>query len=195
MAKILLMNTSGNRKTLTRSNKASNSRLISLIFTALHNENVQSLVLMASPVDSSKDNSLLASWARAVDADKMIDEFGHMDGQILDFAFIMRNPPRNLYDKYLKMFKNYEDRHFVDSFLAVENWLFNTPPIPGALYRQVINDFYKKNLLIRNGILVNGRRVTLKNIDVPLLSIVAEKDDLVSPASTFSCKPVCLKRT
>ena len=57
--------------------------LISLIFTALHNENVQSLVLMASPVDSSKDNSLLASWARAVDADKMIDEFGHMDGQIL----------------------------------------------------------------------------------------------------------------
>lgn len=47
--------------------------LISLIFTALHNENVQSLVLMASPVDSSKDNSLLASRARAVDADKMID--------------------------------------------------------------------------------------------------------------------------
>ena len=160
--------------------------LISLIFTALHNENVQSLVLMASPVDSSKDNSLLASWARAVDADKMIDEFGHMDGQILDLAFIMRNPPRNLYDKYLKMFKNYEDKHFVDSFLAVENWLFNTPPIPGALYRQVINDFYKKNLLIRNGILVNGRRVALKNIDVPLLSVVAEMDDLVSPASTLA---------
>ena len=160
--------------------------LISLIFTALHNENVQSLVLMASPVDSSKDNSLLASWARAVDADKMINEFGHMDGQILDLAFIIRIPPRNLYDKYLKMFKNYEDRHFVDSFLAVENWLFNTPPIPGTLYRQVINDFYKKNLLIRNGILVNGRKVALKNIDVPLLSVVAEMDDLVSPASTLA---------
>jgi polyhydroxyalkanoate synthase len=58
--------------------------LISLIFTALHNENMQGLVLMASPVDSSKDNGLLASWARAVDADKMIDEFGHMDGQILE---------------------------------------------------------------------------------------------------------------
>jgi polyhydroxyalkanoate synthase len=40
--------------------------------------------------------------------------------------------------------------------------------------------------LIRNGILVNGRRVTLKNIDVPLLSIVAERDDLVSPASTLA---------
>ena len=61
---------------------------------------------MASPVDSSKDNSLLAAWARAVDADMMIHEFGHMDGQILDLAFIMRNPPRNLFDKYLKMFKN-----------------------------------------------------------------------------------------
>jgi poly[(R)-3-hydroxyalkanoate] polymerase subunit PhaC len=126
--------------------------LIALIFTTLHIDAVQGLALMASPVDSSKDNSLLATWARAVDADNMIDEFGHMDGQILDLAFIMRNPPRNLFDKYLKMFKYYGDKHFVDSFLAVENWLFNTSPIPGALYRQIINDFYKGNLLISNGI-------------------------------------------
>ena len=33
---------------------------------------------------------------------------------------------------------------------------------------------------------MNGRRVTLKNIDVPLLSVVAERDDLVSPASTLA---------
>jgi poly[(R)-3-hydroxyalkanoate] polymerase subunit PhaC len=160
--------------------------LIALIFTTLHIDAVQGLALMASPVDSSKDNSLLATWARAVDADNMIDEFGHMDGRILDLAFIMRNPPRNLFDKYLKMFKHYGDKHFVDSFLAVENWLFSTPPIPGTLYRQIINDFYKGNLLISNGIIVSGRDVDLKNINIPLLSIVAENDDLVSPSSTLA---------
>ncbi|HEY7109918.1 MAG TPA: alpha/beta fold hydrolase [Nitrososphaeraceae archaeon] len=160
--------------------------LISLIYTTLYNETVQSLVLMASPVDSGKDSSLLAEWARAVDADTIIDEYGHMDGQILDLAFVMRNPPRNLYDKYLKIFKNYNDKHFTDSFFAVENWLFNTPPIPGRLYRQIINDIYKKNLLIKELIKVNGRKVTLKNIDLPLLSVVAERDDLVSPSSTLA---------
>jgi polyhydroxyalkanoate synthase len=160
--------------------------LISLIYTALYNETVQGLVLMASPVDSSKDSSLLAAWARAVDTDTMMDEYGHMDGQILDLAFVMRNPPRNLYDKYFKMLKNYNDKHFTDSFFAVENWLFSTPPIPGRLYRQIINDIYKKNLLIKDLIVVNGRKVTLKNIDVPLLSVVAERDDLVSPSSTLA---------
>jgi polyhydroxyalkanoate synthase len=141
---------------------------------------------MASPVDSGKDSSLLAECAIAVDADTIIDEYGHMDGQILDLAFVMRNPPRNLYDKYLKIFKNYNDKHFTDSFFAVENWLFNTPPIPGRLYRQIINDIYKKNLLIKELIKVNGRKVTLKNIDLPLLSVVAERDDLVSPSSTLA---------
>ena len=160
--------------------------MIALIFTTLHIDAVQGLALMASPVDSSKDNSLLATWARAIDADNMIDEFGHMDGQILDLAFIMRNPPRNLFDKYLKMFKYYGDKHFVDSFLAVENWLFSTPPIPGALYRQIINDFYKGNLLISNGIIVSGRDVNLRKINIPLLSIIAENDDLVSPSSTLA---------
>ena len=92
--------------------------LISLIFTALHVDAVQTLALMASPVDSSKDNSLLAAWARAVNADLMIDEFGHMDGQILDLAFILRNSPRNLFDKYLKMLRNYGDKHFVDSLVV-----------------------------------------------------------------------------
>lgn len=158
--------------------------LISLIFAALHVDVVQNIAIMASPVDSSKDSSLLAAWGRSVDADNMIDEFGHMDGQILDVAFIMRNPPRNLFDKYLKMFRNSGDKHFVDSFFAVENWLFSTPPIPGALYRQIINDIYKKNLLINNGISVNGKQVDLKKIDIPLLTIVAENDDLVSPSST-----------
>lgn len=160
--------------------------LLSLIFTALYKESVQSLVLLASPVDSSKDTSLMAEWARAVDADKMIDEFGHMDGQILDLVFMMRNPPRNLFDKYLKMTKYYNDRHLVDSFAAVEKWLYNTPPIPGALYRQIINDFYKKNLLLSNAININGKKVTLNNIDIPVLAVVAEKDDLVSPASTLA---------
>lgn len=47
---------------------------------------------------------------------------------------------------------------------------------------------YKKNLLIQNAINVNGRIVSLENIDGPLLSVVAESDDLVSPTSTLAMK-------
>jgi len=49
---------------------------------------------MATPVDFSKDNTILAEWSKALDSDKIVKEFGHIDGQALDLGFIMRNPPR-----------------------------------------------------------------------------------------------------
>lgn len=160
--------------------------IMALIYAALYSGDVKSLALMAAPVDFSKDHSILATWARAIDSDKIIDEFRHMDGQVLDLGFIMRNPPRYAFDKYVKFFQKMNDRHFVDIFLAVEKWLYETPPIPGNLYRQIINDCYKGNLLIQNKMMVGGKQVDLKNVEVPLLTVVAQRDDLVSPESTLA---------
>lgn len=68
--------------------------IFALIYTALNNNNVKSLALMATPVDFNKDETILGAWSKAIDIDSMMDEFGQMDGQFLDMAFLMRNPPR-----------------------------------------------------------------------------------------------------
>lgn len=162
---------------------------------------------MAAPVDFSKDNTILANWAKAVDTDKIVDEIGHLDGQILDLAFLMRNPPRYAFDKYLKLFEKLDDKKFVENFISVEKWLYDTPIIPGKFFRKIINDCYKNNLLISNKMKIeddkedidkeglrvgisgrekNERQINLKNISVPLLTIVAEQDDLVSPEATLA---------
>jgi polyhydroxyalkanoate synthase len=160
--------------------------IVSLIYAALHIDNVQSLALMATPVDFSKDDSILANWSRVIDVDKIVDEFGSMNGHTLDLAFLMRNPPRYSFDKYLQLFKRTYDKQFVETFIAVERWLYDTPPIPGKLYQQIINDCYKNNLLVSNNMKVDGKQVDLRKIDVPLLTIVAEEDDIVSPSSTLA---------
>jgi polyhydroxyalkanoate synthase len=146
---------------------------------------------MAVPIDFSKDDTILATWSKAIDVDTMMDEFGHMDGQVLDLGFLMRNPPRYGFDKYLKFFQRFYDWEFVDTFLDVERWLYDTPPIPGALFRQIINDCYRNNLLISAGgmeVTNKGKKqnIDLKKISVPVLTIVAEKDDLVSPTSSIA---------
>jgi polyhydroxyalkanoate synthase len=145
---------------------------------------------MAVPVDFSKDDTILARWSRAIDVDGMMDEFGHMDGQVLDLGFLMRNPPRYIFDKYLKLFQRAYDPEFVDTFIDVERWLYDTPPIPGVIHRQIINDCYKNNLLISGKMEAakegKKQKIDLRKIFVPILSIFAEKDDLVSPASSLA---------
>lgn len=160
--------------------------IFSLIYCTLNNNNLRNLILMATPVDFSKDNTILAKWSKAIDSDKLIREFGHIDGQALDLGFIMRNPPRYSFDKYLRFFRKLDDKRFVDTFISVEKWLYDTPPIPGNLYRQLINDCYRKNMLISNSMYVDGKQIDLRKINVPLLSIVAERDDLASPESSLA---------
>ncbi len=160
--------------------------ILSLIYVVMYKENVKSLALMATPVDFSKDHTVPAAWAKAIDSDKIVDEFRHMDGQVLDLAFLMRNPPRYVFDKYVKFLQKMGDRQFVDTFLAVEKWLYDTPSIPGRLYRQIIDDCYKGNLLVQNKMTVGGRQIDLKEVDIPLLTVVAQKDDLTSPESTLA---------
>lgn len=165
--------------------------IFALIHAALNPEEVRNLVLMAVPIDFSKDDTILARWSKAIDVDSMMDEFGHMDGQMLDLGFLMRNPPRYGFDKYLKFFQRFYDWEFVDTFIDVERWLYDTPPIPGALFRQIINDCYRNNLLISGGgveVTNKGKKqnIDLKKISVPVLTIVAEKDDLVSPTSSIA---------
>jgi polyhydroxyalkanoate synthase len=172
--------------------------IFALIHVALHPEQIRNLVLMAVPIDFSKDDTILSQWSKAIDlVDPIIDEFGHLDGRVLDLGFMMRNPPRYGFDKYLKLFQRAYDWDFVDTFIDVERWLYDTPPIPGVLFSQIIKDCYRANklqamsdgkntfqLMDSEG---NMKKVDIqKNITMPVLSVIAQKDDLVSPASSLA---------
>ena len=70
--------------------------------------------------------------------------------------------------------------------------LYDTPPIPRALFRQITNDCYRNNVLISGGMEVidrEGRKQKVdiqKNITMPVLSVIAQQDDLASPASSLA---------
>ena len=159
--------------------------IIALIFASFYNKFIKNLTLMAAPIDFSKDTTILSTWAKSIDVDRLVEEFSHIDGQILDVGFIMRNPVRYFFDKYITMAKKYKNKEFIDTFIAVERWLYDTPIIPEKYFKQIVNDCYKNNLLIKGIMKVDGNIINLKNVNIPLLTIVAEKDDLVSPESTL----------
>ncbi len=51
--------------------------------------------------------------------------------------------------------------------------------MPGAAYKQWIEDFYQQNKLIKGEIRLRGGRVDLSNIECPVLNLAGKKDHLV----------------
>ncbi len=157
---------------------------LALMYASLHPEKVRNVITLATPGDFSLDNGLLALWTRNIDADAIVDAFGNAPSAFLNAAFALRSPIDFLH-KYPHFFEKQRDLQSIMEFFATEAWLYDSPPVIGEIYRQFVNDCYKKNLLMQNKLVIgNNMRVDLSNIKVPYLNIVAANDDLVAPESS-----------
>lgn len=154
---------------------------ISTIYAALHPQKVRNLVVTAPVIDGWKDTTVVSNVAKHIDVDKIVETIGNMPPEFMYYCFSILKPFEQGLEKYYKFFKNIHDKSFVDSFLRVEKWLSETPPIPGELFKQWIRDIYQENLLIQNKMYVGGRQVNLQNITMPIFIQVAVGDHLVSP--------------
>lgn len=74
----------------------------------------------------------------------------------------------------------------ITQFFAIETWLYDSTPIIGEVYREIVDQIYRQNLLIKNEMKVGSDIINLKNITIPVLGIVGTKDDLVPPSSSKS---------
>ena len=157
--------------------------ILSLMYSAIHPENVKNLILHATPADFGKTPTILESWIRDLNVKKFVNTFGNVPSSFLNIAFWLRNPLEAV-SKYHFYFNQPRSRHEITKFLTVESWLYDSVPIIGRTFEQIIEDIYKKNLLIQNKMMLGKRLVNLKMIKMPVLNIVGTNDDLVSAESS-----------
>jgi polyhydroxyalkanoate synthase len=159
---------------------------MSAIYSALHPRPVKNLMLMAAGIDFSTRENLINLWtdARYFDADAFVDAFGNCPASFLQSMFLMLKPVGNLIEKPLRLYERIDDEPFVDEYLTMETWLNDNIPIPGEVYRQFVRDLYQRNLLVQGRLRIGGKRVDLKRITCPVLSLMATQDDLVPPSQS-----------
>ncbi|MEK7279416.1 MAG: class III poly(R)-hydroxyalkanoic acid synthase subunit PhaC [Nitrospirota bacterium] len=176
----------------------------SVMYSALHPEKIKNLITLVAPIDFDIDKGLLHLWSKSLDVDKVVDYYGIVPGDFLNVGFLLTDPFRLMIDKYVGLFERIEchpngsgcpdDLHCcvrneenVKNFLRMEKWIFDSPDQAGEAFRQFIKDCYQKNLLIKNEMALNGKKINLKNISMPLLNVMAEFDHLVP---TEASKPL-----
>jgi len=153
----------------------------SVIYAALHPNKVKNLVTTVTPTNFDTDKGLLHIWMKGVDADRLVDTYANISGDVMNFGFLLLNPARLMLDKYVGFFEHMDNKKFVENFVRMEKWIFDSPDLPGETFRQFIKDFYQRNLLIQSKLEVGGKRVNLKNITMPLINFYGKFDHLVPP--------------
>jgi polyhydroxyalkanoate synthase subunit PhaC len=162
----------------------------SVMYAAQHPEKIKNLVTLVAPVHFDTDKGILHLWARSLDVDKIVDYYGIVPGDFLNAGFLLTDPFRLMIDKYVGLFDRIEcepndtacslrNEETIKNFLRMEKWIFDSPDQAGETFRQFMKDCYQNNLLIKNEMKLNGTKINLKNITMPLLNVMAEFDHLV----------------
>lgn len=160
----------------------------SLCYAALHREKVRNLITMVTPVDFQTPNDMLSHWARRLDVDATVDAFGNMPGDLLNWTFLMLKPYRLMGQKYVDLVDQLDDVKHVQNFLRMEKWIFDSPDQAGEAFREFMKTFYQQNRLVRGGLQIGGRDVSLRDVTIPVLNIYATEDHLVPREASIALR-------
>lgn len=161
---------------------------LSLCYSALHTDKVNSLITTVTPVDFHTANDQLSHMVRNVDIEQLVSAVGNISGDFMNATFLSLKPFRLGSQKYLDMVNVLEDKERALNFMRMEKWVFDSPDQAGQAFQEFITQFYQKNKLIKGEVMIGEQQVNLKNITVPILNIYAKDDHLVPVAASQALK-------
>ena len=160
--------------------------VFSLCFSALHGERVRNLVTMVTPVDFHTPADLLSKWVRRIDIAAWVGQ-GNVSGDALNQLFLSLMPFRLTQQKYLHLWAEQsraQDAAQLENFLRVEQWIFDSPDQAGTAFREFVTWLYQENRLAQGRLELNGRRVDLSTLRLPILNLIGRRDHLVPPQAS-----------
>ncbi len=156
---------------------------LALLYAALFPACVANLVLFTTPVDF-RHMALFRMWGdeKHFDVDRLVDALGNIPGEFLLSAFdVMR--PANRTAGAIHLWTNMWNDDYVKSYRMFDRWAAETLPLAGAYFRQSTKEFLWRNSIMTGELMIGERRVDLKKVVAPVLSIMAQHDHVVPLAA------------
>jgi polyhydroxyalkanoate synthase len=163
------------------------------VHAALHPERYAGFINLLGPIDFSKAGMLAhMTDPRWFDAEA-IAEAGNVSPQQMQSGFKLLRPTQDL-SKLVTVLDRAFDPAFRESFEALEAWANDNVAFPAAAYTTYIDELYQRNLLVQGKHYVGGKRVDLRSITCPVLTIAADKDTICPPAAATAINTAVASR-
>lgn len=157
--------------------------VLTLLFAAHHvDAPLRSLSVMATPVDFSRFElgRELAREGR-LSIDDLLDDNGNIPASIVRQLFRLLKPTADV-RQYVSLLENVWNDEYMSAYQAMTTWSEDHVPFPGAAARQIFEMLVRGNGFMCDSIRLDGETIRLHEIEIPMLTVIAERDHIVPAA-------------
>ena len=160
--------------------------LLTLLYAAGHPDDpIRNVVVMATPVDFTKMPTVMTGvGSDGIDPAHLMDASGNVPAESVRASFTLLTPTSDL-STVMDFWEHLDDDKFLSSYQAMTSWTRNHIPFPGATMIQTVEMFIEGNGFMTGDLMLGGRELDLADIKAPFLNVIAERDHIVPPESTY----------
>ena len=139
---------------------------------------VRAMVTLASPFDwrhLGATTDLIREGK--ITPEDVLDDTGNIPGPLISQSFKRLKPTADFVN-YANLWQNLWNDKYVEGHEAIGRFLTTHGPLPGAVFRQVVDQWTLDNAFMNDSLRLGGRHASLDNVRCPVLAVIAEKDDI-----------------
>ncbi|MEH7180340.1 alpha/beta fold hydrolase [Neobacillus vireti] len=160
---------------------------LSAILTSMTDLPIKNLVLAAVPIDYS-DVIVPNKWVKAIqdgtlNFDRLADAYEVIPSEFL-YAVFMALQGYNI-GPTINLVTRAHDIRYVEKWRRMDKWMKDAVTFSGAAFKQMFNELYKNNKLVKGEMKIGGHKVDLSAITCSTLVISSKRDELVLESQTL----------
>lgn len=150
-------------------------------YTALESNGITTLCLQGPPLDFSAEGGIfdLRPVVEALNLQRFVATVGNVPAPLYDVGLGAGRPATMSVDLPIRSVGSLDDPEAIVRAGRVARWMAGGPDVPGALFREFFEALYEDNRLIRNELVVDGRRVDFDDVTASVALILGAGDSYV----------------
>lgn len=146
---------------------------------------VRNLAVLAAPVDFSCLSPLVDTLRDGrLDPLSVLDETGNVPPDLIYNFFRVKKPTADLV-QYANLWQNLWNDEYMEGYQALGRCFRDQVPLAGATFLQIAEQWMAANAFVEDELRLGGRRVSLGDLTMPVLVVLATRDDLIPEPSSL----------
>jgi polyhydroxyalkanoate synthase len=164
--------------------------VFALCYSAMFPKKIRALVTTVTPVDFHTADDTLSMWVRYLDLEAVCEKGMNLSGAMLAQVFLTLKPMTLSIQKYLDLLDSAtikdstNGQRMAERFMAMEQWIEDSPDQPGRLFKEFVHQCYQQNALCDGRLVLSEKAIDLRKLTMPVFNIYASRDHLVPPDSS-----------